>query len=309
MGHEVTVFEKAEKIGGLLRYGIPDYKLEKSVIDRRIELMRIEGIQFESDVNIGEDLSARYLKKSFDVILITAGAGQPRDLRAPGRGLERIHFATEYLTQSNQRVSGELKNNKPITTKGKQVLVIGGGDTGSDCIGTAHRQGAKEVIQFEILEQPRKWNKSNNPEWPNWPVILRTSSSHEEGAKREWGILTKQFSGRGIKVEKVHCCRVEWEKDKNGFPGKMKEIPGSEFQLKVDLVLLAMGFVHIEHNRLLTDLGVEFDERSNIQVEKNYSTNIDGVFSAGDANTGASLVVRGIFHGQEAAKAIDKYLA
>jgi glutamate synthase (NADPH/NADH) small chain len=308
MGHSVTLFEKAQKLGGILRYGIPDFKLEKWVIDRRVEQMQAEGVQFATNVIIGEDISARYLKRTFDVILLTMGAGEPRDLNVPGRGLDGIHFAMDYLTQSNRLVSGELsKAQQTIDAKGKTVLVIGGGDTGSDCVGTANRQGAKKVYQYEIMPKPLVWTESTNPNWPNWPNILRTSSSHEEGCERDWSITTRNFSSKTTQVEEGHFARVEWKKEANGQM-KMVEIPGSEFSLKVDLVLLAMGFVHVQHSKLLEDLDIEYDNRGNIKTSGSYATSANGVFTAGDAGTGASLVVRAIFHGREAAKQIDQHL-
>jgi glutamate synthase (NADPH/NADH) small chain len=234
------------------------------------------------------------------------GAGQPRDLVVPGRTLANIHFAMDYLVRSNRAVAGVLGKQEPISAEGKNVLVIGGGDTGSDCVGTARRQGAKKVHQFEILPKPRDWKDSWNPEWPYWPQILRTSSSHEEGCEREWGILTKQFAGSKA-VEKIHCVRVNWEPAVEGRPPAMTEIAGSEFSLDVDLVLLAMGFLHVTHNKLLDDFKIAFDQRGNVKTD-NYATSVPGVFAAGDADIGASLVVRAIFHGREAAQAIDGYL-
>ncbi len=306
MGHNVTVFEKAPKIGGLLRYGIPDFKLEKHIIDRRLKQMKEEGVVFKTDVSIGEDLSANYLKKSFDVILVATGAGTPRPLDVPGADLEGVHFAMEYLTKSNQFVDGQLDESQIINAKDKNVLVIGGGDTGSDCVGTANRQGAKNVWQFEILPKPREWDNSWNPEWPNWPNILRTSSSHEEGCERDWAILTKEFSGKNGQLKKSLFQRIEWEKENGRF--NMKPAPGSEFSLDIDLVFLAMGFVHVEQGSFLKELEIEFDDRGNINSPDKYKTSAEGVFTAGDANTGASLVVRSIYHGRESAKAIDEYL-
>jgi glutamate synthase (NADPH/NADH) small chain len=306
-GYRVTVFEKAAKMGGILRYGIPDFKLEKWVIDRRLKQMSDEGVQFETRVTVGEDLSVRYLRRTYDVVLLTIGAGHPRDLQVPGRGLEGIHFAMVYLTHSNMAVSGETVEGKAITARDKTVLVIGGGDTGSDCVGTAIRQGAKKVYQFEILPKPREWKTAANPEWPYWPNILRTSSSHEEGCERDWSIYTKQFSGRDVKLNEGHFARVEWKTDAAGRQ-KMVEVPGSEFTLKIDLVLLAMGFLHVEHNRLTDELGVEFDDKGNIKCVLACTTSVDGVFVAGDAGSGASLVVRAIHNGREAAKAINNYL-
>jgi glutamate synthase (NADPH/NADH) small chain len=307
-GHSVTVFEKADKAGGILRYGIPDFKLEKWVIDRRLEQMKAEGVEFETNVVIGNDLSARYLHRTFDAVLLTLGAGHPRDLQVQGRGLESIHFAMDYLTQSNRRIAGEPIDENIIDAGGKIVLVIGGGDTGSDCVGTANRQGAKKIHQFEILPKPRECDKPWNPEWPLWPSILRTSSSHEEGCERDWSIQTVQFSGKDISVEEAHFVRVDWRIDPATGRRKIVRVPGSEFSLKVDLVLLALGFMHVKHNRLTDDLGVAFDDCGNIRFDSSYMTSEKGVFVAGDAGSGASLVVRAIFQGREAAKAIDEYL-
>lgn len=310
MGHRVTVFEKAAKAGGLLRYGIPNYKLEKWVIDRRVKQMQAEGVTFETNVCIGEDISARYLKRAFDVVLLTLGAEQPRDLTVPGRNLKGIHFALDYLGESNKVVTGEIPESKrTIFAKDKVVLVIGGGDTGADCVGTANRQGATKVYQFEIMPKPVLWESTTNPNWPYWPDILRTSSSHEEGCERDWSILTKEFSGEGGIVQQGTFSRVNWQKSQTpSVPPKMEEIPGTEFNMKVDLVLLAMGFLHVKHNRLIEDLGVEFDQRGNIRYNKDYQTSEEGVFTAGDAGTGASLVVRSIYHGRQAAQAINQYL-
>jgi glutamate synthase (NADPH/NADH) small chain len=301
----VTVYEKQPKLGGILRYGIPAYKLEKWVIDRRIEQMRAEGVEFETGVTVGEDISTRYLRKRHDAILLALGAGQPRDLNVPGRGYDGIHFAMEYLGQSNARVAGEPYEGRAIDARDKVVLVIGGGDTGSDCVGTARRQGAKEIHQFEILPKPREWREPHNPDWPRWPAILRTSSSHEEGCSRRWGVMTKQFAGRDVRIQAVHGAEVRWEGSGRGM--RPVEVPGSEFTKDVDLVLIAMGFLHVEHTKLLDDLGVKFDDRDNVQTN-GYRTNVDGVFAAGDAATGASLVVTGIWHGRQAARAIDRSL-
>ncbi len=307
LGHMVTVFEKEEQIGGILRFGIPDFKLDKKVIDRRLGQLSAEGVAFEIGVHVGEDLSARYLGRTFDAVLITMGAGEPRDLAVPGRGLEGIYFAMEYLSQSNKVNAGIFSSKKQISAKNKTVLVIGGGDTGSDCVGTANRQGAKKVYQFEIMPRPREWNGDSNPEWPYWPQILRTSSSHEEGCERDWNILTKSFTGRDVNVSAVNCVRVKWEPQGSRRAPKMAEIPGTEFSLNADLVLLAMGFLHVSHNKLLDDFKVEYDERGNIKTT-NYATTVKGVFAAGDADIGASLVVRAIFHGREAARAVNGYL-
>jgi len=306
-GHEVTVFERGAKVGGLLRYGIPDFKLEKHVLDRRIGLMEAEGVRFETGVVIGEDISARYLRGTFDVILLAMGAGEPRDLPVPGRELPGVHFAMDFLTRSNQLQAGEIDESRIISAHGKNVVVIGGGDTGSDCVGTAIRMGAKKVYQFEIMPKPPVWKEAWNPSWPAWPNILRTSSSQEEGCERDWSITTHCFGARDGRLSEVEFARVEWKKQAGGGL-KMDELPGSAFSLKMDLVLLAMGFVHVKHGKIIEELGVEYDPRGNIRCNPDYSTSAQGVFAAGDANTGASLVVRSIFHGREAAKAIDSYL-
>lgn len=307
MGHEVTIFEKSQKAGGILRYGIPDFKLEKVIIDRRLKQLEKEGIHFETNVNIGEDINASYLQKTFDVTLLTIGSEQPRDLPVPGRELNGIHFAMDFLTAVNRNIAGELTEKEIISAKDKNVLVIGGGDTGSDCVGTANRQGAKKVYQFEILPKPREWNNTWNPEWPNWPNILRTSTSHEEGCEGDWSIQTTSFEGKNGNLQKGYFQRIKWESDNNGN-WNMKKIAGSNFSLKIDLVLLAMGFVHVNHNNLLSQLEIEFDERRNIKIDENYMTSVKGVFSAGDSHSGPSLVVRAIDHGRRAAGAIDMYL-
>ena len=308
MGHSVTLYEKSSKIGGLLRFGIPDFKLEKSVLDRRMEQMRAEGVRFETNVEVGVTITAEELKMKFDAVLLTMGAGTPRDLQVPGRELSGVHYAMEFLTLSNKAVSGEIKQDAIISAKGKTVLVIGGGDTGSDCVGTSNRQGAKKVCQFEILPKPRDWKEPWNPSWPNWPLILRTSTSHEEGCERDWAITTKKITGKEGKVHEVHCARVEWTRDAVTGQYSMKEIPGSEFVLQADLVLLAMGFVHVEHSKLLTDLGVQYDARGNIQTNGNFMSTVPGVFGAGDTVRGASLVVWAISQGRQAAQAMDAFL-
>jgi glutamate synthase (NADPH/NADH) small chain len=308
-GHSVVLFEKMPKLGGILRYGIPDFKLEKWILDRRLEQMAAEGVRFETDVNIGEDLSARYLRKTFDVVLLTLGAGQPRDLKVPGRGLEGIHYAMDFLTLSNKWRGGEIEEHELISARDKTVLVIGGGDTGSDCVGTSIRQGAKKVYQFEIMPRPKEWKEDWNPEWPAWPRIMRTSSSHEEGCERDWGIVTKRFNGMGVHVQKAEFARVDWEATRKSKRGTMVEQEGSEFALDVDLVILAMGFVHVEHSRLLEDMKIGLDKRGNVEVGTGrYATSIPGVYAAGDVHMGASLVVRAIYHGREAAREVDEYL-
>jgi len=307
MGHAVTVFEKARRIGGILRYGIPDFKLEKTIIDRRLAQMEAEGVRFVTEVVIGEDISARYLRRQFDAVLLCLGAGEPRDLHVPGRGLEGIHFAMDYLCQANRIHAAEHVEPPIISACGKTVLVIGGGDTGADCVGTAIRQGARKVYQYEILPKPLEWNEPTNPSWPYWPQILRSSSSHEEGCQRQWAVATKQFTSRNINVEEGHFVRVRWEQGRDGM--KMVEEPGSEFSVKLDMVVLAMGFLHVKHSRLLEELGVTYAKNGNISVNNDYMTDQQGVFAAGDAHTGASLIVRAIYHGRQAAEAVHQYLS
>ncbi len=306
-GHRVTLFEKSTKMGGLLRFGIPDFKLDKSVIDRRLEILKTEGIEFETGVEIGKDISVNYLRNKFDAILITVGAGQPRNLPVEGRDLEGVHYAMDFLTQSNKVVSGELKE-LGIDAKGKNVLVIGGGDTGSDCVGTSIRQGANKVSQIEIMPKPLDWKEGSNPDWPDWPRILRTSSSHKEGCDRSWNIATDQFSGKDGKVTKAHLTNIDWKASESG--GRPDMIKKDSFDMDVDLVFLAMGFVHTYHGTFTDQLskeGVDLDERGNIKTT-NYAATEDGIFAAGDAITGASLVVRAINSGREAAEKVNKFL-
>jgi glutamate synthase (NADPH/NADH) small chain len=304
-GHDVVVFEKDEQPGGMLRYGIPDFKLEKRIIDRRMEQMKAEGVEFQTGVSIGEDISARYLKKRFNCMCLTMGAGQPRDLNVVGRGYENIMFAMDYLVTQNKINSGEPMDDLKITTaKDKIVVVIGGGDTGSDCIGTARRQGAKQIYQLEILPKPPQTRPPDTP-WPMWPRIMRTSTSHEEGCDRRWSITTKGFSGAETRVTKLQCCKVEWLKKNNSW--KIKELPGTEFTLDADIVLLAMGFLHVKHEGIVTDLDIKLDSAGNVAVN-NYQTSEPWVFAAGDTVNGASLVVRAIDSGRKAAEAINQWL-
>ncbi len=307
-GHDVVVFEKAPRVGGILRYGIPDYKLEKWVIDRRLEQMRAEGVVFEAGVNAGTDMSVRYLRRSFDAILLATGAAVPRDLAVPGRELKGIHFAMDFLTQQNFRNAGEEPPGETITAGGRNVVVIGGGDTGSDCIGTSRRQGAREIRQIEILAEPPGERVPGNP-WPTWPNILRTSSSHEEGCGRDFAVATKEFLGDTGAVKGLRCVRLEWaEPDAPGRPS-FREVPGSEFTIEADLVLLAMGFVHAEHGPLVRDLELAVDARGNLAADGEFMTSAPGVFAAGDCATGASLVVRAINQGRASAAAVDSYLS
>lgn len=306
-GHDVVLFEKDEKIGGLLRYGIPDFKLDKRIIDRRLKQMAAEGVEFETGVHVGEDVSLRYIRSRFDAIILTMGAGEPRDLKVDGRELKNVHYAMEYLTQQNRINAGaHVPGDQRISAKGKTVVVIGGGDTGSDCIGTAHRQGAKEIFQFEIMPQPPERGGQNEP-WPVWPKVMRTSTSQEEGCHRKWCVLTKKLTGQGEIITALEGCEVEWTADDDGRM-QMKEVPGSEFSMGCDLVLLAMGFVHVVHEGLVSELGVDLDARGNIVRDEDYMTTEPGVFVAGDAGRGASLVVWAINEGREAAESIDRWL-
>ncbi len=305
-GHQVVVYEKADRIGGLLRYGIPDFKMEKHLIDRRLEQMRAEGVEFRCNAHVGVDMPARSLVDEYDAVVLAGGSEQPRDLDVPGRDLDGIHFAMEFLAQQNRRVAGDAVEDG-ISAKGRHVVVIGGGDTGSDCIGTAFRQGALSVTQLEILPRPPE-KPDKLLTWPYWPNRLRTSTSQEEGAVREWCVSTKAFKGEGGRVTALQAVRVEWEKDENGR-WQMREVPGSEFELKADLVLLAMGFVHPVHDGLLKELGVALDERGNVRAgTEDYQTSIPKVFSAGDMRRGQSLVVWAIREGRQAARAVDLYL-
>ena len=307
-GHEVVVFEKDNKPGGLLRYGIPDFKMEKWVLDRRLSQMKAEGVVFETGVEAGKDISVRYLRRMFDAILIAAGSRESRDFKIPGRELGGIHQALDFLSQQNRRISEEgIKPEEEIIATGKDVVVIGGGDTGSDCVGTAIRQGAKSVTQIELLPKPPEDRTVYNP-WPTWPIIMRTSSSHEEGCERLWSINTKAFLGSNQRVEKLLCVRLDWqEPDENGRR-TFKEIQGSDFEINANLVLLAMGFVHVEHGALIKDLGVELDKFGNLRVDSNWMTSSKGIFAAGDSVVGASLVVRAIEYGRRAADGINAYL-
>lgn len=305
-GHRVTVFEKDDRIGGLLRYGIPDFKLDKEVIDRRVGQMSAEGVRFEAGVEIGVDISARYLRKTFDAVCLAMGAGTPRNLEVPGRDLDNVHFAMQFLTRQNRIVSGEdAAGAFPISAKDKVVAVIGGGDTGSDCVGTANRQGARRIHQFEILPKPPEGDNPDTP-WPTWPVIYRSSSSHKEGCDRRWSILTKKLAGENGAVKKFHACEVTWIRD--GEQYRFEEIPGSDFEMDVDLVLLSMGFLHVAHPGLVTDLGVTLDGRGNIIRDGLHMTVVPGVFACGDAASGASLVVRAINDGRLCAEGIDRWL-
>jgi NAD(P)H-dependent glutamate synthase small subunit len=307
-GHETVVFEKHARPGGILRYGIPDFKLEKSVLDRRLAQMQAEGVTFETGVEAGKDVSVQYLRRKFDALCIAAGARTPRDLTIPGRGFEGIQFAMEYLVQQNRRNEGEtIPHAEEIVASNKDVVVVGGGDTGADCVGTARRQGARSITQIELLPEPPAQRACDNP-WPTWPLILRTSTSHEEGCQRMWSVLTKEFLGRGVRVRGLKCVRIEWSQPDAAGRRTFKEVPDSAFEIKADLVLLALGFVHVEHGPIVEELGLATDERGNLVVDANYQTNVPGIFAAGDSVAGASLVVRAISQGRQMAAAVDKFL-
>jgi glutamate synthase (NADPH/NADH) small chain len=312
VGHSVTVFEKNSRIGGLLRYGIPDFKLDKGLIDWRMAQMQAEGVEFQTSVFIGKDAPAKStandakktispaeLLKKFDAVILSGGAETARDLPVPGRELSGVHYALEFLIPQNKEVAGDGRN--PISAAGKHVVVIGGGDTGSDCVGTSNRHGALSITQLEVMPRPPE-HENKSLVWPNWPLKLRTSSSHEEGANRDWAIVTKEFVGSNGRVEKLRAARVEWK------DGKMNEIAGSEFELKADLVLLAMGFVSPEQ-KVLDAFGVEKDARGNIKADtENYRTGKDKVFAAGDMRRGQSLVVWAIREGRQCARSVDEFL-
>ena len=307
-GHEVAVYEKSSRIGGLLRIGIPDFKMEKGLIDRRVDQMQKEGVVFETDAHIYDKKQLKSILKNFDALAICTGAEKPRNLEIDNRDLNGIHFAMEFLSQQNDRIAGKKVNpNIEITAKGKNVLVIGGGDTGSDCVGTSNRQGAKSVKQLELLSEPPK-NENKLLTWPNWPMKLRTSSSHEEGCKREWSVLTKSFIGKNGNVTGLNSVGVDWKKNLNGS-FEMTEIENSAFEIKADLVLLAMGFVHTNHNGLVENLNLDLDQRGNISADENsYTTSKNKIFTAGDARRGQSLVVWAIREGRQCASSINNFL-
>jgi glutamate synthase (NADPH/NADH) small chain len=300
-GHSVTVYEKADRIGGLLRYGIPDFKMEKWVIDRRLDQMKAEGVEFKTGVTVGKDISGEELRRRYDAIALAMGAEQPRDLPVPGRELKGIHFAMDYLIQQNKRNAGDAIRGEPITAKGRKVVIIGGGDTGSDCLGTAHRQGCAEAHQFELLPEPPPQRADSTP-WPLWPMQLRSSHAHEEGCDRQWSVSTTKFTGHGGRVTKLHAHRVTFEN------GKFTPVPGTEFDMAVDLVLLAMGFTGPVKNGLLDSLGVKYDARGNVLADANYMSSVEGVFAGGDVRRGQSLIVWAIAEGRKMAAGVDAYL-
>lgn len=300
VGHSVTVFEKADRIGGLLRYGIPNFKMEKHLIDRRVAQMRAEGVEFVVNAHVGKDVPVKDLRRDFTAILLTGGAEHPRDLKAPGRDLKGIHFAMDFLPQSNKVCEGDAVPGQILAT-GKHVVIIGGGDTGADCLGTSHRQKAAHIAQFELLPKPPDERAPQTP-WPLWPMQLRVESSHEEGGLRDWSVSTVRFSGdQHGNVKKLHAVRV-------GPPPKFEAIPGSEFEMDVDLVLLAMGFTGPVRGGLLDELGVAIDARGNVATDESYMSSVSGVFAAGDMRRGQSLVVWAIAEGRRAARGVDAFL-
>ncbi|MBN2577504.1 MAG: glutamate synthase subunit beta [Pirellulales bacterium] len=306
-GHHTVLFEKDDRLGGLLRYGIPDFKMEKHVLDRRLEQMVAEGLRCEVNVNVGEDLRGGELRNQFDAVVLCLGAGRPRPLNVPGAELDGVYFAMDFLTQQNRRVAGDSANgNRPrIHARDQHVIVVGGGDTGSDCVGTAIRQGAASVTQLEILPRPPEGFNPETP-WPLWPKIMRTSSSQEEGCQRRWSALTKHLSDQNGRVAQLHGVEVDWVQGDNGW--EMRERPGTEFTYPADLVLIAMGFLHVVHEGIVQELGLQLDSRGNVLVD-GWMTSVPGVFAAGDVVRGASLVVHAIRHGRQAAAAVDRWLS
>jgi glutamate synthase (NADPH) small chain len=306
LGHEVGVFEKNERVGGLLRYGIPEFKLEKSVLELRLDQLRAEGVQFRAGVDVGVDITVKELRARFDSLCVATGAGAARDLDVPGRDLEGIHLAMDFLTAQNRRLESESLLDAIEEARDRRVVIIGGGDTGSDCAGTCLRQGARSVRQFELLPQPPTTRAETTP-WPLWPMQLRTSHAHEEGAERDWSVATTGFSGENGRVQRIHAVRLERQSFADGRSDFVR-VPGSEFEIEAELVLLAMGFTGPVKSKLLVELGVGFDARGNIATNAAHFTSVPGVFAAGDARRGASLIVWAIREGRDAADRIDSWL-
>ena len=306
-GHNTIVFEKDDKIGGILRYGIPDFKLEKWILDRRIKLWEKEGIKFKTGINVGQDIKASEFKKEFDAICLAGGSRAARDLNIEGRQLKGIYFAMDYLIQSNRRIAGEkIPSDKLIDAKNKKVVVIGGGDTGADCMGVANRQGASCIVQIELLPKPTECRTPEYP-WPKYPMLLKTSTSHEEGGQRDWSVLTKKFTGKSGAVTKLSCVRVKFEKDVKGC-SNIQEIAGSQFEIEADLVILCLGFLHPEKKGLIEELDLDLDSRGNVLTDENFMSSAKKIFSCGDMHRGQSLIVWAISEGRRAAHYIDKYL-
>jgi len=308
-GHSVTVFERADRIGGLLRYGIPDFKLGKKYIDRRVAIMEQEGIVFKTNANVGGNIKVADLLKEFDSIALCGGSTIPRDLPATGREFKGVHFAMDFLRQNNKRVAGDtIAKDGEIFVKDAHVIVIGGGDTGSDCVGTSIRQGAKSVTQIELMPKPKD-ERGKEDCWPNWPNILRTSTSHNEGCERFWSINTKEYLGENGKLKSLKICDIEWEKPEPGKRPNFKEVPGSERIIPADYIFLAMGFLNPQHEGMCDDLKLAYDERGNVKaIEGEFKTSVDKVFAAGDMRRGQSLVVWAISEGRECARAVDTFL-
>jgi glutamate synthase (NADPH/NADH) small chain len=308
-GHEVTVFERDDKVGGLLRYGIPDFKLEKNVIDRRIEVMEKDGVVFKTNTEVGKDIAADELVRNHDAVVLAGGSTIPRDLPIPGRQLKGIHFAMDFLKQQNKRVGNSPIKNEDILATGKDVVVIGGGDTGSDCVGTSNRQQAKSIKQFEVMFQPPEKRTQHMP-WPSYPMLLKTTTSHEEGVERFWGINTKEFLGdENGELRALRIADVTWETDFLGRPVKFAEVEGSEREIPCQRVFLAMGFLHPQHFGMIEELGVGLDARKNVEAKEGvYRTNVSKVFAAGDMRRGQSLVVWAISEGRECARKVDEFL-
>ncbi|HVM88472.1 MAG TPA: glutamate synthase subunit beta [Puia sp.] len=308
-GHLVTVFERDDAPGGLLRYGIPDFKLEKWVIDRRVKLMEEEGVVFKCNANVGVNISINDLLREFHAVVLAGGSTVPRDLNIPGRELKGVHFAMDFLKQQNKRVSNKTVGDDDIFATGKNVVVIGGGDTGSDCVGTSNRHKAKSIMQFELLPKPPESRTAYMP-WPTYPIVLKTSSSHEEGCERDWAVATKEFIGDDNgNLKALKTVRLEWKFTEDGKPAQFVEVPGSEKEIPCELALLAMGFIHPQHEGVINQLEIELDSRGNVRAtEKEYQTNIAKIFSAGDMRRGQSLVVWAISEGRECARKVDEYL-
>jgi glutamate synthase (NADPH) small chain len=302
LGHEVTVYERSDRIGGLLTYGIPDFKLEKWVVQRRVDQMGAEGVRFQAGVNVGVDVTAEELRERHDAVVVCIGSTIPRDLSVPGRELDGVHFAMEYLEQRNRFVAGEFPGGTPISAAGKHVVIVGGGDTGADCLGNSHREGPASVTQFELLPEPPPERPDDLTPWPRWPLVLRTSPAHKEGGERRFSVLTTHLTGTDGRVTHLHGHEV-------GPPPSFDPIPGTEFTIPADLVLLAMGFLHPQREGLVEQLGVELDRRGNVAAEMDeFATSVPGVFAAGDARRGQSLVVWAISEGRQCARSVDRYL-
>lgn len=306
-GHSVEIFERDNRAGGIMRYGIPDFKLEKKILDRRIAIWKKEGIKFSTGVDIPGDIPVERLVRQFDAVCLSCGSRTPRDLLIPGRDLQGVHFAMEYLVQANKRINREeIGPGEIIDAKGKRVVVIGGGDTGADCVGTAHRQGAACVVQIEIMPKPAECRTQEYP-WPKYPLLLKNSTSHQEGGSRQWCVSTKEFIGKNGAVNKISCAKVEFIRDEKGCP-LIKELSGSHFEIKADLVILALGFLHPQKEGLLRELKLELDPRGNVKTGVDFMTSRKGVFSCGDMRRGQSLIVWAVAEGRQAAHHIDKFL-